>query len=257
MQVLLTNDDGRREPRSAGHAPRAVGDPGVELAVVAPDGEFRAHVRAPAAVGKMLNSTTAPSATRPTVNCVRLAKLGLIEGFVPPTSSWPASTTARTSATEASPTRARSRRARGARARPPASPSPAVRHQGDGLPPRQPLRLGARGPPHVVAQLDEVPAGTLLNTLRGHQRHPPGPAPLPRRAQAGRRGQGPRPALLETTGADPGFRDGPLPTVLLYAGPSRSPRSTSTSQTVLWRAWDALARYDLRALTAAREVAME
>jgi 5'-nucleotidase len=88
MQVLLTNDDGI-EAEGLQAMRRALGRvPGVELAVIAPDGNRSAFARMittrrPLWVQAVpFEDGTSGFATDGTpVDCVRLAKLGLIEGF--------------------------------------------------------------------------------------------------------------------------------------------------------------------------------
>ncbi len=88
MRVLLTNDDGIEAAGAAGAAPRAARDRRVELAVVAPDGNRSAMARSittrrPLWVQEVeFDDGTVGYATDGTpVDCVRLAQLGLIDGF--------------------------------------------------------------------------------------------------------------------------------------------------------------------------------
>jgi 5'-nucleotidase len=89
MRVLLTNDDGI-EAQGLEALRRALRDvPGVELAVIAPDGNRSATARSittrrPLAVAEVdFGDGSVGYATDGTpVDCVRLASLGIVEGFV-------------------------------------------------------------------------------------------------------------------------------------------------------------------------------
>jgi 5'/3'-nucleotidase len=88
MQVLLTNDDGIEAEGLQAMRRALVGVPGIELAVIAPDGNRSAFARMittrrPLWVQQVpFEDGTSGFATDGTpVDCVRLAKLGLIEGF--------------------------------------------------------------------------------------------------------------------------------------------------------------------------------
>jgi 5'-nucleotidase len=88
MQVLLTNDDGIEAEGLQAMRRALVGLPGIELAVIAPDGNRSAFARMittrrPLWVQQVpFEDGTSGFATDGTpVDCVRLAKLGLIEGF--------------------------------------------------------------------------------------------------------------------------------------------------------------------------------
>jgi 5'-nucleotidase len=88
MQVLLTNDDGIEAEGLQAMRRALVQVPGVELAVIAPDGNRSAFARMittrrPLWVQQVpFEDGTFGFATDGTpVDCVRLAKLGLIEGF--------------------------------------------------------------------------------------------------------------------------------------------------------------------------------
>jgi 5'-nucleotidase len=88
MQVLLTNDDGIEAEGLQAMRRALVHVPGVELAVIAPDGNRSAFARMittrrPLWVQQVpFDDGTHGFATDGTpVDCVRLAKLGLIEGF--------------------------------------------------------------------------------------------------------------------------------------------------------------------------------
>src|SRR5213595_2724158 len=88
MQVLLTNDDGIEAEGLQAMRKALVQLPGVELAVIAPDGNRSAFARMittrrPLWVQQVpFDDGTHGFATDGTpVDCVRLAKLGLIEGF--------------------------------------------------------------------------------------------------------------------------------------------------------------------------------
>jgi 5'-nucleotidase len=88
MQVLLTNDDGIEADGLQAMRRALVQVPGVELAVIAPDGNRSAFARMittrrPLWVQEVpFEDGTSGFATDGTpVDCVRLAKLGLIEGF--------------------------------------------------------------------------------------------------------------------------------------------------------------------------------
>ena len=215
MQVLLTNDDGIEAEGLQAMRRALLAGAGIELAVIAPDGNRSAFARMittrrPLWVQEVpFEDGTSGFATDGTpVDCVRLAKLGLVEGF-------DAGHRRRGHQPRLQPGRRhhllghRRRRARGARARHPGHRRlPAVQRARDGLPPRQPLRLRARRGLRRArrrASSHEVPlpAGTLLNINvpagepARRAGHAPGQAHLPRRAQARRRGRGRRPALLD------------------------------------------------------------
>ena len=88
MQVLLTNDDGIEAEGLQALRRALVQVPGIELAVIAPDGNRSAFARMittrrPLWVQQVpFEDGTSGFATDGTpVDCVRLAKLGLIEGF--------------------------------------------------------------------------------------------------------------------------------------------------------------------------------
>ena len=88
MRVLLTNDDGIEAEGLQTLRRALVNVPGVELAVIAPDGNRSAFARMittrrPLWVQEVpFEDGTIGYATDGTpVDCVRLAKLGLIEGF--------------------------------------------------------------------------------------------------------------------------------------------------------------------------------
>src|SRR3954464_199075 len=88
MQVLLTNDDGIEAEGLQAVRRALLRVPGVELAVIAPDGNRSAFARMittrrPLWVQEVaFDDGTSGYATDGTpVDCVRLAKLGLIEGF--------------------------------------------------------------------------------------------------------------------------------------------------------------------------------
>jgi 5'-nucleotidase len=88
MQVLLTNDDGIEAEGLQAMRRALVPVPGIELAVIAPDGNRSAFARMittrrPLWVQQVpFDDGTHGFATDGTpVDCVRLAKLGLIEGF--------------------------------------------------------------------------------------------------------------------------------------------------------------------------------
>jgi 5'-nucleotidase len=88
MQVLLTNDDGIEAEGLQAMRRALVALPGIELAVIAPDGNRSAFARMittrrPLWVQQVpFEDGTSGFATDGTpVDCVRLAKLGLIEGF--------------------------------------------------------------------------------------------------------------------------------------------------------------------------------
>ncbi len=90
MQVLLTNDDGIEAEGLQMLRRALLGVPDVELAVVAPDGNRSAMARSittrrPLWVAEVeFGDGTIGYATDGTpVDCVRLAQLGLIEGFAP------------------------------------------------------------------------------------------------------------------------------------------------------------------------------
>ena len=175
LRVLLTNDDGIEAEGLQAMRRALVALPGIELAVIAPDGNRSAFARMittrrPLWVQEVpFEDGTSGFATDGTpVDCVRLAKLGLVErvrrrhrglGHQP----------------RLQPGRRHhllghgGRRARGARARDPGHRRlPAVQRARDGLPPRQPLRLRARrrlrrarGRPSSTTC--RCPTGTLLN----------------------------------------------------------------------------------------------
>jgi len=88
MQVLLTNDDGIEAEGLQAMRRALVALPGIELAVIAPDGNRSAFARMittrrPLWVQQVpFEDGTSGFATDGTpVDCVRLGKLGLIEGF--------------------------------------------------------------------------------------------------------------------------------------------------------------------------------
>ncbi len=88
MKVLLTNDDGIGAEGLQTLRRALVGVPGIELVVIAPDGNRSATARSittrrPLWVGEVeFDDGTHGYATDGTpVDCVRLAKLGLVEGF--------------------------------------------------------------------------------------------------------------------------------------------------------------------------------
>jgi 5'-nucleotidase len=88
MRVLLTNDDGIEADGLQALRRRLLAIPGVELAVIAPDGNRSAMARSittrrPLWVGEVdFGDGTVGYATDGTpVDCVRLANLGLIDGF--------------------------------------------------------------------------------------------------------------------------------------------------------------------------------
>jgi 5'-nucleotidase len=88
MRVLLTNDDGIEAAGLQALRRALLGLPGVELAVIAPDGNRSAMARSittrrPLWVQEVdFDDGTVGYATDGTpVDCVRLARLGLIEGF--------------------------------------------------------------------------------------------------------------------------------------------------------------------------------
>lgn len=88
MQVLLTNDDGIEAEGLQALRRALLGVPGVELAVIAPDGNRSAigrsiTTRRPLWVEEVpFDDGTSGFATDGTpVDCVRFARLGLIEGF--------------------------------------------------------------------------------------------------------------------------------------------------------------------------------
>jgi 5'-nucleotidase len=90
MRVLLTNDDGIEADGLQGLRRALLQVPGLELAVVAPDGNRSAMARSittrrPLWVEEVnFGDGTVGYATDGTpVDCVRLARLGLIEGFQP------------------------------------------------------------------------------------------------------------------------------------------------------------------------------
>src|SRR5947207_15001458 len=90
MQVLLTNDDGIEAEGLQAMRKALVQLPGVELAVIAPDGNRSAFARMittrrPLWVQEVpFDDGTSGFATDGTpVDCVRLGQLGLIEGFEP------------------------------------------------------------------------------------------------------------------------------------------------------------------------------
>ena len=208
MRVLLTNDDGI-EAAGLQALRRALSRfAGIELAVIAPDGNRSAMARSittrrPLWVQEVdFDDGTVGYATDGTpVDCVRLAQPRAGRRGSRPSSSSRASTTARTSATT-SPTRGRSRR----RSRRSCSglPGIAVSQQSSAreldFRVGHRLRLQRRGVVHGAtrrraARASPLPAGTLLNI------NVPGAQPagvevarlgkrdLPRRAVAGRRGR--------------------------------------------------------------------
>src|SRR5947199_6263386 len=88
MRVLLTNDDGIEAPGLQTLRRALLELPGIELAVIAPDGNRSAMARSittrrPLWVEEVdFDDGTVGYATHATpVDCVRLARLGLIEGF--------------------------------------------------------------------------------------------------------------------------------------------------------------------------------
>jgi 5'-nucleotidase len=88
MRVLLTNDDGIEAPGLQALRKALLELPGIELAVIAPDGNRSAMARSittrrPLWVQEVdFDDGTVGFATDGTpVDCVRLARLGLIEGF--------------------------------------------------------------------------------------------------------------------------------------------------------------------------------
>src|ERR1700742_1797195 len=88
MRVLLTNDDGIEADGLQALRRQLLGIPGIELAVIAPDGNRSAMARSittrrPLWVREVdFGDGTIGYATDGTpVDCVRLANLGLIEGF--------------------------------------------------------------------------------------------------------------------------------------------------------------------------------
>jgi 5'-nucleotidase len=88
MRVLLTNDDGIEADGLQALRRRLVAIPGVELAVIAPDGNRSAMARSittrrPLWVREVQfgDGTTGYATDGTPVDCVRLANLGLIEGF--------------------------------------------------------------------------------------------------------------------------------------------------------------------------------
>jgi 5'-nucleotidase len=88
MRVLLTNDDGIEAEGLQALRKALLGLPGIELAVIAPDGNRSAMARSittrrPLWVQEVdFSDGTVGYATDGTpVDCVRLARLGLIEGF--------------------------------------------------------------------------------------------------------------------------------------------------------------------------------
>jgi len=90
MQILLTNDDGIEAEGLQAMRRALLGVAGIELAVIAPDGNRSAFARMittrrPLWVQEVpFEDGTSGFATDGTpVDCVRLAKLGLVEGFDP------------------------------------------------------------------------------------------------------------------------------------------------------------------------------
>ena len=90
MQVLLTNDDGIEAEGLQAMRRALLGVAGIQLAVIAPDGNRSAFARMittrrPLWVQEVpFEDGTSGFATDGTpVDCVRLAKLGLVEGFDP------------------------------------------------------------------------------------------------------------------------------------------------------------------------------
>src|SRR3954449_7759482 len=88
MQVLLTNDDGIEAEGLQAVRRALLRVPGVELAVIAPDGNRSAFARMittrrPLWVQEIAfdDGTTGYATDGTPVDCVRLAKLGLIDGF--------------------------------------------------------------------------------------------------------------------------------------------------------------------------------
>jgi len=90
MKVLLTNDDGLDAEGLQALRRALLGVPGIELAVVAPDGNRSATARSittrrPLWVEEVDfgDGTVGYASDGTPVDCVRLASLGLIEGFAP------------------------------------------------------------------------------------------------------------------------------------------------------------------------------
>src|SRR3954467_7026651 len=90
MRVLLTNDDGIEAEGLQALRRALLQVPGIELAVVAPDGNRSAFARMittrrPLWVqeGPFEDGTPGSATDGTPVDCVRLAKLGLIDGFEP------------------------------------------------------------------------------------------------------------------------------------------------------------------------------
>src|SRR3954451_21378527 len=88
MQVLLTNDDGIEAEGLQAVRRALLRVPGVELAVIAPDGNRSAFARMittrrPLWVEELAfdDGTTGYATDGTPVDCVRLANLGLVEGF--------------------------------------------------------------------------------------------------------------------------------------------------------------------------------
>ena len=217
MQVLLTNDDGIEAEGLQAMRRALVQVPGIELAVIAPDGNRSAFARMittrrPLWVQQVpFEDGTHGFATDGTpVDCVRLAKLGLIEGFdadivvaginhgsnLGDDITYSGTVAAALEALVLG------------------IPGIAVSQQSNAR--EMDFRLGSRFEferaadfvARVVAELDEVPlpAGHAAEHQRPRGRaprrpgHAPGQAHLPRRAQARRRGRGRRPALLDLRG---------------------------------------------------------
>src|SRR3954463_15230635 len=95
MRVLLTNDDGIQADGLQALRRALLDVPDVELAVIAPDGNRAAMARPPTARRPLwvervdFDDGTHGYATGGTpVDCVRLAKLGLIEGFAAGGGRW-------------------------------------------------------------------------------------------------------------------------------------------------------------------------
>ena len=88
MRVLLTNDDGIEAAGLQTLRRALVALPGVQLAVIAPDGNRSATARSittrrPLAVREVTfdDGTTGYATDGTPVDCVRLARLGLVDGF--------------------------------------------------------------------------------------------------------------------------------------------------------------------------------
>src|ERR1700749_3830723 len=90
MRVLLTNDDGIEAAGLQALRRALLEIPGIELAVIAPDGNRSAMARSittrrPLWVEEVGfdDGTTGYASDGTPVDCVRLANLGLVEGFKP------------------------------------------------------------------------------------------------------------------------------------------------------------------------------